>query len=89
MECSETIFSAPSTCHRVKSHLLGSLPLLSLVVFDSLLHRINSYQIKIDTQGLLIANDSKEEARNPQEGEEAEYSNILCKMRFGGATKKK
>ncbi|KAF4395489.1 hypothetical protein G4B88_010953 [Cannabis sativa] len=23
--------------------------------------------------------DSKEEARNPQEGEEAEYSNILCK----------
>ncbi|KAF4398031.1 hypothetical protein G4B88_019752 [Cannabis sativa] len=33
MECAETIFSAPSTCHRVESHLsnlLGSLPLLSL-----------------------------------------------------------
>ncbi|KAF4367774.1 hypothetical protein G4B88_011075 [Cannabis sativa] len=44
---------------------------------------------KIDTQGLLIANDSKEEARIRQEGEEAEYSNILCKIRFGGATKKK
>ncbi|KAF4355490.1 hypothetical protein F8388_015244, partial [Cannabis sativa] len=42
----------------------------------------------IDTQGLLIAND-KEEARNPQEGEEAEYSNILCKDEFDGATKKK
>ncbi|KAF4354415.1 hypothetical protein F8388_027349 [Cannabis sativa] len=37
----------------------------------------------------FFSTDSKEEARNPQEGEDAEYSNILCKMRFGGATKKK